>query len=69
MPEKSVIIKNQRDYFTSLLQKGKKIYVKIDGDLKYLDTPKFSTNGTELLYSVGTSTYLALEMAYHLGFR
>lgn len=69
LPEKGVIIKNQRDYFTSLLQKGKKIYVKIDGDRKYLDTPKFSTNGTELLYSVGTSTYLALEMAYHLGFR
>lgn len=68
-PGSELIVKNIRDYATSLFSKGKKIFVKIDCDRKYLDEPKFSTNGTEILYSIGTSTYLALEMAYHLGFR
>lgn len=67
--ESALILKNKRDYLTSKFFPGNKVYASIDGNRKYLDTPKFSVDASKILYSVGTSTYLALEMAYHLGFR
>lgn len=67
--ETDIIFMNQRDYVFNQFQKGKKIFAKVNTDRSLLEKPRFSTDASDILYSIGTSTYLALEMAYHLGFR
>lgn len=57
------------NYLRSVCFKGNKVFVRLKESRRLLDFPKFSVDASKYLYSIGTSTYSAIEIAYHLGFR
>ena len=44
-------------------------YVKTFHSRKYLDNPKFSTDASKGIYTIGTVTYAMLQLAVHMGFK
>lgn len=62
------VLKNT-NFLRSAFFKGNKVYVKLKESRCLLDFPKFSVDASKFLYSIGTSTYSTIEIAYYLGFR
>lgn len=48
---------------------GNNIFLNIDGNRQYLENPKFSEDAREVLYAIGTSTYLMIQLAVFMGIR
>ncbi|MBR4677174.1 MAG: DUF115 domain-containing protein [Bacteroidales bacterium] len=57
-------------YLTTRKIKDRKvIWLNTDGNKKYLDEPKFADNVTEKIYAIGTTTFMLMELAVHMGFK
>ena len=54
-------------YLNSFSRKGKLMFIRLDGNRKYLDNPKFEIDITRPFPSIGTTTYECLEIAVYLG--
>ena len=55
------------NYLRSLKNKGNKVFSHCDGNYDLLDNPRFSLDISEKFYSIGTTTYEAIEMAVYMG--
>lgn len=67
--EAGLKILNSTDYLRGKQVIGNKVYIKSDCSPKLLKAPKFSGDALDILYSIGTSTYITIEFAYFMGFR
>lgn len=65
--ECEVTIYSQEDYYRVKNWKGNKCFLYLKRSRKYLDAPQFSTELEKYVYSIGTSTYQAIEVAAYMG--
>lgn len=49
--------------------KGQCVFLHTDGNRKLLETPKFSEDIEQVLYTIGTVTYAMLQIAVYMGIR
>lgn len=56
-------------YCTTRKVNGNVIWLNADGDRKLLDSPKFSEDIENVIYTIATVTYAMLEIAVYMGFR
>lgn len=49
--------------------KGNKIYINLEGKRELLHSPKFSHDCSEIVYAMGTVTYILFQLAVYMGFR
>ena len=60
-------IMTPKRYLNSFSRKGKLVFIRLDGDRKFLDNPIFDIDITKPFPSIGTTTYECLEIAVYLG--
>ncbi|UKK56816.1 6-hydroxymethylpterin diphosphokinase MptE-like protein [Prevotella communis] len=57
----------KKDFWKTIHATGNKVYVKLETSRRLLDDPMFSIDSSVFQYSIGTTTYEAIEWAVHLG--
>lgn len=58
---------HNKRFFKSLKSQGEKLYLSFDESYQLLDNPKFDSNITHSIPSIGTSAYACIELAVYLG--
>lgn len=59
----------KQGYYYSRSIKDKKTFLKSRYSEKYLDTPKFSEDISKYIYTIGTVTYVSIQIAIYMGIR
>lgn len=55
-------------YSSTKSVEGKKIYINLEGKRELLQSPKFSSDCSEIVYAIGTVTYILFQLAVYMGF-
>lgn len=57
-------------FLTTRKIKNKQVlWLNTDGNRQYLEKPEFSENITDVVYTIGTVTYVSLQLAVYMGFK
>lgn len=66
VPAKAKFFRNESFYVTCRA-KGNCIWLNTDGGHYLLDTPKFSEDASNVIYTIGTVTYAMIQLAVYMG--
>lgn len=56
-------------YIVGKFIKGKCLFFNSDGNRKYLEEPRFSEDCSNIIYCIGTVTYVSLQLAVYMGIK